>query len=321
MRGSEQDAAIPRGMHAPAMKLTVAIPTHNRASTLRQTLASIASLELSGMDAECIVVDNASTDATSSVVEEMLHAAPTAIRRVLEARRGSSFARNRAIDEARGEFILFIDDDAVAEPHWALELIGQMERRGLDAACGMVLAQWGAPPPPWLGPRLYSKLAVHDPASSGNGSWERPGNYFSANAGFRRTAFERFGRFREDLGVVGSNPMSGEDTELFMRIMARGGKMGFAPRAIVHHLIGPERLTRAYLRRKSFAYGVGSAFAGGRSHNHLDKLMRNAVRMAAAWARGDQTGALYHQLECVNFFGYWRGRMMIRRAGGAQPLT
>src|SRR5713226_5798410 len=162
MPETEQNAAMPRRMHAPAMKLTIAIPTHNRASTLRHTLASIASLELSGIDAECIVVDNASTDATSSIVEDVSRTAPIAMRRVLETRRGSSFARNRAVAEARGEFILFIDDDAVAEPRWAVELIGAMERRALDAAGGMVLARWGMPPPPWLGPRLYSKLAVHD---------------------------------------------------------------------------------------------------------------------------------------------------------------
>jgi hypothetical protein len=89
--------------------------------------------------------------------------------------------------------------------------------------------------------------------------------------------------------------------------------MGFAPAAIVHHLIPPERMTRAYLRRKSFAYGTGSAFAAGDSHNSLDKLMKNIVRMAAATARGDHERAIYHELECANFLGYWYGRMFVRR--------
>jgi hypothetical protein len=82
---------------------------------------------------------------------------------------------------------------------------------------------------------------------------------------------------------------------------------------------GPERMTRAYLRHKSFAYGVGSAYAGGHSHNRLDKLIRNAYRMVAAAARGDQEAALYHQLECVNFFGYWSGRLRRRAFAGHQP--
>jgi GT2 family glycosyltransferase len=219
------------------------------------------------------------------------------------------------VDETAADFIFFIDDDAVADRDWATRLLEDMQRRDLDAACGMVLPRWSSPPPKWLGPSLWVKLAVHDsraiesaPASSA----ERLDNYFSANVGFKRDAFARFGKFREDLGVVGGNPISGEDTELFARIIARGGAMGFSPRAIVHHLIPPERMTLKYLRRKSFAFGMGTAFAGLRNHNRLDKLIRNGVRMAAAAMRGDPERAIYHELECANFFGYWRARLIPR---------
>ncbi|MGH7916668.1 MAG: glycosyltransferase family 2 protein, partial [Candidatus Binataceae bacterium] len=217
--------------------------------------------------------------------------------------------------EATGEYILFIDDDAVAEPDWAAALIEEIAQRRLDAACGMVLPSWESPPPKWLGPSLYIRLAVHDEgrlARQPRAKIETVHNYFSVNAGFRRATFERSGRFREDLGVVGGNPMSGEDTELFERIMARGGLIGFAPRARVHHRIGKERMTRAYFRRKAFAFGVGSANGAGRTHNHFDKLMRNTIRMVMAAARGDAEGALRHELECANFLGYWRGRLRRR---------
>ena len=141
-------------------------------------------------------------------------------------------------------------------------------------------------------------------------------NYFSANAGFRRDCFTRFGRFREDLGVVGGNPISGEDTDMFARIIEGGGAMGFVTEARVFHLVPAARMNRKYLVRKAFAFGVGTAQAGGRSHNHLDKLLRNAARMTAAAARGDRERAIYHELECANFFGYWWGRLPKR---GAPP--
>jgi hypothetical protein len=166
------------------------------------------------------------------------------------------------------------------------------------------------------------RLAVHDREAIESRpvrEAEKLANYFSANVGLRRSAFERFGMFREDLGVVGDNPISGEDTELFARIAERGGAMGFAPRAIVHHRIPPERMTPAYLRRKSFAFGVGSGIVGGRHHNRLDKLVRHAARMTMAAMRGDRERTIYHELECANFFGYWRGR--IAAARGAAPLT
>jgi glycosyltransferase involved in cell wall biosynthesis len=295
------------------ISVTIAIPTHNRARTLKETLDSVQALAIpAGVAVECIVIDNASTDETAKVVESAASAPPFPIRCVLEARLGSSLARNRAVDEARGDFIFFLDDDATADRNWLTEMFSAMENRGLDAACGMVLPRWSIAPPRWLGPRLWVKLAVHD--RSAIESQPREGsevleNYFSANAGFRRAAFERFGRFREDLGVVGGNPISGEDTELFARIIARGGKMGFVPSAIVHHLIGAERMSAEYLRHKSFAYGFGSAIAGGRSHNRLDKLAKNLIRMIGAALRGDREGVVYHQLECANFLGYWRGRL------------
>ena len=85
--------------------------------------------------------------------------------------------------------------------------------------------------------------------------------------------------------------------------------MGFVPRARVRHLIPVERMCRPYLRYKSYAFGYGSAVAGGRTHNHLDKLVRNLIRLMASLARGDRERAVYHELECANFFGYWRGRL------------
>jgi glycosyltransferase involved in cell wall biosynthesis len=286
------------------MKLTVAVPTHNRSQTLALTLNSLAALKLDPkFELECVVIDNNSTDATPRVVDAFAAAARFPARRICEPRQGSSFARNRAIDEARGELIFFIDDDVIVEPDWASELMAEICRRQLDAACGLVLARWQSNPPPWLGEELYGKLAVH--AQSGPPP-EKLSQFFSANVGFRRECLERFGLFREDLGVVAGNPMSGEDTELFGRIISGGGT---AERAVVHHLIGSERMTRAYFRRKSFAFGVGSAHSGGRTHNRPDKLVRNLVRMASAAARGERSLAFYHQLECVNFLGYWYGRL------------
>jgi glycosyltransferase involved in cell wall biosynthesis len=299
-----------------SIRLTIAVPTYNRSELLEQTLASIAAIHLPPeIAAECIVIDNRSTDDTRSVVARFAAHRVLPIRYVYEGGPGSSYARNRAIDEARGDFILFIDDDAVAEPDWATEMLEEIKRRHLDVACGMVLPRWCREPPCWLGPSLYIRLAVHDAARLANASraeCDSIHNYFSANVGFRRQVFERFGKFRRDLGVVGSNPISGEDTELFTRVMAGGGAIGFAPRARVHHLIPPERMRRSYLWRKSFAFGYGSALAGGRTHNHFDKLARNVMRLLFAAAHGDRERAVYHELECANFFGYWRGRLDIK---------
>ena len=130
--------------HVLSITVTIAVPTHNRARLLGGTLASIAALKYSGrVNPECLIVDNNSPDDTRDKVEVFARTAPIAVRYVVEPQLGSSYARNRAIAEARGEYIFFIDDDALAEPDWAIELLAEMERRHLDAACGMVLPELG----------------------------------------------------------------------------------------------------------------------------------------------------------------------------------
>lgn len=299
------------------IRATIAIPTHNRAHTLGQTLRSVFQLQIPpATSLACIVIDNGSTDSTAEVFEHEASSAPFPARRVFEPTLGESRARNRAIDEADADFILFIDDDAAAEPRWACELLAAFSRRPLDAVCGMVLPSWAAERPDWLGPRIYSKLAVHDRAAieaSGAEEVERVGNFFGANMALRCAALGKFGRFREDLGVTGTSAISGADTDFFERIRERGGSIGFAPRAIVYHLVEQRRMTRPYLLRKSFEYGVGSALAGRTSHNRPDKLIRNSIRMLGAELRRDPEGAMYHRMECANFFGYWYGRIIAQR--------
>ncbi len=302
-------------------KITVAVPTHNRASMLLATLESVAAAAPApGYALECLVVDNGSTDDTATAVQRFAKRAPMVVRYVFEPRPGSSFARNRAALEAQGDPIFFIDDDVTVAPNWAVELARALEERRLDGACGLVVPRWLVARPPWLGPLLYPKLAVHDEsaiAGAPAGRTDKLDNYFSANVGLRRGVFARFGFFREDLGVVAGNPMSGEDTEFFERIIARGGAFGFAPLARVVHAIPAERMTIRYLRHKAFAFGMGSAMRGGRTHNRLDKLVRNAARMTLATARGNREAEIYHQLECANFFGYWWGRLLRLKAATA----
>ena len=265
------------------------------------------------------MIDNNSTDATPDVVETFALMAPFPARRVFEPRQGSSFARNRAVREAQRELIFFIDDDVIVEADWAEQLLAEIRparprrrlRIGARAMAGGAAPMAGRGGLRQAGGASRDRLQRRAPP-------EKLSQFFSANVGLKRECFERFGLFREDLGVVGDNPMSGEDTELFEPHHRRRRKIGIAPRAVVHHMIGPERMTRAYFRRKSFAFGVGSAFGGGRSHNRADKLVRNLLRMAAAAARGNQPLAFYHQLECVNFFGYWYGRIKLRRARAPQ---
>src|SRR3954467_6616476 len=84
----------------PALKVTVAIPTYNRADFLRQTLAGLVAQQFPREHFEILVIDNNSRDHTAAVVAEFA-SAPTAPRYVREAKQGLDHARNRALVEAR----------------------------------------------------------------------------------------------------------------------------------------------------------------------------------------------------------------------------
>src|SRR5690606_2409380 len=97
--------------------LTVAICTWNRSFLLARTLEQLGALIVPpGLRWELLVVDNASSDDTSQVLQGYLGRLP--LRVVREERPGLSNARNAAIRAARGEYIIWTDDDVLVAPGW-----------------------------------------------------------------------------------------------------------------------------------------------------------------------------------------------------------
>lgn len=139
------------------MTVSIVVCTHNRAESLRDALQSVVSQDYPALNYEIIVVDNCSTDNTKHVVEEFadnkLNNAN--MRYVNEERLGLSYARDRGIEEARGEIIAFIDDDAKADRFW-LSRLTKVYSEEKDAACvgGRVIPEWNIKKPSWWQPEL-----------------------------------------------------------------------------------------------------------------------------------------------------------------------
>ncbi|HET9478189.1 MAG TPA: glycosyltransferase family 2 protein, partial [Pyrinomonadaceae bacterium] len=141
------------------MKFSVIISTHNRADSLRETLAGQARLQTRA-EWELIVVDNNSTDHTRAVVEEAAKNFPVELRYLFEAEQGKFAALNQAILASRGEIIATTDDDAFAEPDWLDRAAEGLERFNCDFVGGKVLPVWGGPRPQWLPDRPGMHWAV-----------------------------------------------------------------------------------------------------------------------------------------------------------------
>ncbi len=237
-------------MPAPAaIKVTVAIPTYNRADFLRQTLQGIAQQQFPREHFEVLVIDNNSTDSTRTVVDEFAESRP-APRYIHEPKQGLDYARNRAIAEARGEIILFGDDDILMRPDWIAQMAVPMLADGarrIGAVGGEVIPVFPDGLPEWvrewhapLGfrPTLGPVEAKHSP--------------MGANLALPKWIFEQLGSFHTALDRAAGNYFSGGDSEMVRRVRAAGFEVWFAPDAAVQHQMPASRTTFRYARRHAF---------------------------------------------------------------------
>jgi glycosyltransferase involved in cell wall biosynthesis len=231
------------------MRVTVALPTYNRAELLRQTLAGIARQEFPRGEFEVLVVDNNSSDGTRAVVAAAAGSAP-APRHILEEKQGLDHARNRAIAEARGEIILFGDDDILVRPDWISQMIAPFAREGAErigAVGGEVVPVFPDGLPAWL-------RDAHRPLGFRADAGPLPPHQspMGANLAFPRTVFERHGLFHTGLDRQGARLFGGGDGEILRRLRAAGLEIWFAPAAAVRHQIPAGRLRFRYAARHAF---------------------------------------------------------------------
>ena len=277
------------------MDCCIAICTRNRAAMLEQTLRAVAELRTpSGCDWECLVVDNGSSDATRSVVEDSARAHDR-VRYVHEDVCGLSVARNRAIRETQAGIIIFIDDDAVPDSELLVAYRDAYETADDDVAeiGGKIdLCLPDGPKPPWFGPMLMGYLTQFDLA--GEGVRECPADVlpYGANMSFRRAVLDAMGGFRKDLGYAGRGLTPGEETDLGDRLRWAGYRILYQPRAIVTHHIPGERIRSAYFAGRARGNGVAYALRRnptGSRRAALGTMLRcgralalNIARLAAA---------------------------------------
>jgi glycosyltransferase involved in cell wall biosynthesis len=242
------------------MLISILIPTHNRSAQLRRTLESLRSVAVpAGVRAEIVVVANACTDDTVAVVnaESAANGGPFPTRVVEESNVGLNCARNRAMKEAAGDVLAFLDDDVWVETAWLAQMAELFETTPADIAAGTVTLWWEAvEKPAWMTTRSEHLLSC---VKYGEEKIEltEPGLAVGANFAFRKTVPEKIGAFTTWLDRTGSLPLAGGDTEFLARALDAGFRMFYSPGAVVKHWVAPNRITPKYLG--GVAYGAGLA--------------------------------------------------------------
>ena len=265
------------------IRLSLIIATYNRAEQLMVTLDSVARQSAAAEMWECVVVDNNSKDDTAERVAAFAAAHPTLnIRYVFEGVQGLSAARNAGIRASVGEIVAFIDDDERIVPEFIEVYIHLFDTQAnASSAGGKIIAEYPSGRPAWMS--RYSEEPIANPMDFGEKvslfpSHRIPGG---GNMAIRRKVLDEVGYFNPKLGRTGNRLIGGEESDLFERLRQQGMLCYYAPRAVMYHIIGPEKLTKDYFCRLAYNTGI-SQRSRAELHSRITRLyIFEAIKWAA----------------------------------------
>lgn len=255
--------------------ISVVVCTYNRHELLSKCLASLSDQSISKDLYEVIVADNDSNDDTLSVVQMYVEKYPN-FRMCREIRRGANHARNAGVGVAKGEYVAFIDDDALAYSDWLYNIYDFLARHKDVVVFGGPYDAYSIKPPPEWFPPAYGSLCL--------GQLERTieiGKEWitGTNLIVKREAFLSVGGFHEKLGsVIHGIFYFGEETRLLIDLSALGHLVYYVPTIKVKHLIRSDKMSIRYL--------LASGYRRGRHHgitlNEKRSLQSHLVSISAA---------------------------------------
>lgn len=239
-------------MEASGTPVSILICTRNRAERLRETLASVAALDVPAtIRPELIVVDNASTDGTAEVLRSV-YLPNMPLRVVYEPTRGAGPARNAALRAATGDILMFTDDDVALPRDWIAALCAPILEGRADAVAGRIVL---APHlhRPWMEPFHRAVLGSTEAMDE-----RRPGEMFGGNMAFARRVLGAVPGFDPELGP-GTDVGALEDTFFSWQLKQAGFRIVAAFDVVVVHFPDPSRLTREALLTSAKRLGQARA--------------------------------------------------------------
>jgi glycosyltransferase involved in cell wall biosynthesis len=269
--------------------LTVAICTHNRAAQLRETLECLESLIPPLPNTwELVVVANACTDATERVLSEFCDRLP--LRSVSEPAPGLSNARNRAVAEATGEYLVWTDDDVLVERDWLVEYVSAFRAHpGATFFGGPIEPVFQSTPPRWLIELLPAVGAAFSRRQLSDQPFQVDGRTLPYGANFAvRTVVQRSFRYHAALGQQPGRLGVGEETQVLFAMLRKGHAGWWVPTARVRHVIPPERQRWEHVLAHWRAQGRAMAIqfrpvAGPRLLNRPLRIWRFAITAECAY--------------------------------------
>lgn len=234
---------------APRPHLSVCICTYRRADLLRRLLESLERQETRDTFTFSVVIaDNDAGRSAEPVVQAWSKHSPLRIVYCSEPTKNIALVRNKAVEHATGDYIVFVDDDEFAVPAWLSELLQTCERTSAAGVLGPVRPHFDTPPPAWLIKGRFCERPEHPTGTVL--SWE---NCRTGNVLFRRSILEGVAEpFRREFGT------GGEDQDFFRRMSEKGCVFVWCNEAVAYETVPPSRWTRSFLLSRALLRGRNS---------------------------------------------------------------
>ena len=235
---------------------SIVICTYNRAKSLNDLLLSFSNMDKQPeRKYELLIIDNNSTDDTAKIIDTWKARIDCPLLYYLEKPQGSSFARNRAINESRCDWLWFVDDDIIFNRNWLTGVSGALDKyQDASVIAGKIIPVFQTGQPEWLPDFALDYYGLTRFGYIDR--WLNDGEYpIAGNAAFKRSIFTKIGMFNTSLGRVHKKLISWDETELCMRLYRSGLKIAYTPEPTVHHIINKNRATRRWLIRRIYCDG------------------------------------------------------------------
>ena len=238
--------------------LSIIICTYNREKYIYKTLELIAKNDFSFEKFEVVLINNNSTDSSESECCRFQQNYPNInFRYFIETNQGLSFARNRGIAEAKGELLVFLDDDSFVDADYLKNLENYVrEYPDMIAFGGKITPLFeNGITPDWLSKWSYSWVVATNLGDEVK-LFSRNNYPTGANMGFKKEYFEKYGIFNTSLGRCKKNMIGGEEKDIFFRCNRKCEKIYYFPNIKVLHVIPENRTTKEYIKKLGLGAGI-----------------------------------------------------------------
>lgn len=238
-------------------QICVCICTYKRPELLARLLSKLEEQETEGLfDYAVVIVDNDAFESARHAVETCARQSRISLSYYVEAEQNIAMARNKAVENAKGEFVAFIDDDELPSQDWLLNLYKLFTIFDVDGVLGPVIPYYETPPPEWS---VRGKF--FDRPSHKTGEILPFWNTRTGNVLLKSSIFDlKDNLFKQEFG------RGSEDTDFFMRMINKGCRFIWCAEAPVYELVPVDRLKRSFLLKRALLRGKAPIFT------HVDIL-------------------------------------------------